>query len=69
MTRDELEDLQCRIAHQDLTIETLNETVVRQGKRLDELGGELARLRQLLHELRPSPLDGQPEREPPPPHY
>ena len=69
MTAEEVEDLQCRLAHQELAIETLSDTVVRQGQMLDELHAELAKIRALLRELRPSPLDGAPDREPPPPHY
>lgn len=69
MTAGEVEDLQCRLAHQELTIETLNDTVVAQGQMLDELRAELVRIKQQLRELRPSPLDGAAAPEPPPPHY
>ena len=34
-----------------------------------ELGEELARVRQLLAELKPSPLGADSAQEPPPPHY
>lgn len=69
MMRDELEDLQVRFTHQELTIETLNQTVVRQDQLIAEMRKELSRLQEIVRELRPSPLDGDSAHEPPPPHY
>ena len=66
---DALEDLQVRIAHQELAIETLNETVVRQDRLIAELERQLKDLNERVQALRPSPLDGDPGNEPPPPHY
>ena len=65
----ELEDLQIRVTHQDLAIETLNDTVARQDRQITQLREELDQLRELVRELRPSPLGGDPGDEPPPPHY
>ena len=65
----ELEDLQIRVTHQDLAIETLNDTVARQDRQISQLREELDQLRELVRELRPSPLGGDPGDEPPPPHY
>jgi SlyX protein len=65
----ELEDLQIRVTHQDLAIETLNETVARQDRLIAAMQGELQQLRELLSELRPSPLGADSVDEPPPPHY
>lgn len=65
----QIEDLQVRIAHQELAIEALNQTVARQDRQLAALIDRLAELTQLLRELRPSPLDGDAGQEPPPPHY
>jgi SlyX protein len=69
MTRDAIDDLQVRLAHQELAIEMLNQTVVRQDQDIAALRAELADVQRLLRELRPSPLDGGPADEPPPPHY
>ena len=54
--------------HQELAIEVLNETVARQDRLIDALREEVSQLRQVLQELRPSPLgtDGGHES---PPHY
>lgn len=68
MSSGEIEDLQCRIAHQELTIEALNETVVRQQQQLDALRDELAQVKGMVRDLRPSPLDGPVDHELPP-HY
>jgi SlyX protein len=67
--QEQLEDLQIRLTHQDLAIEALNQTVAKQDRRIAELGEELARVRQILAELKPSPLGADSEQEPPPPHY
>ena len=67
--QDQLEDLQIRFAHQELAIEALNETVARQDRLISGLQDELAQLRQMLLELKPSPLGADVADEPPPPHY
>jgi SlyX protein len=67
--QEQLEDLQIRLTHQDLAIEVLNRTVASQDRRITELGEELERVRQLLAELKPSPLAADSAQEPPPPHY
>lgn len=66
---DPIEDLQIRMAHQELAIETLNETVTRQERELAELRDTVARLAERLRALQPSPLGDVDGREPPPPHY
>jgi SlyX protein len=66
---DAIADLQERFAHQELAIETLNQVVADQGRLIDALRAELARVSTELRELRPSPLDGDTANEPPPPHY
>ena len=66
---DPIEDLQMRIAHQELAIESLNETVMRQDQMLSNLQAELAILRERLLALQPSPLGEDDGPEPPPPHY
>lgn len=67
--QDQLEDLQVRSAHQELAIEALNETVARQDQLIAGLREELAQLKQMLLELKPSPLGVDAADEPPPPHY
>ena len=67
--QEQLEDLQIRLTHQDLAIEALNQTVANQERRIAELVAELERVRQLLAELKPSPLGADAAQEPPPPHY
>ncbi len=69
LMQDQLDDLQARLTHQDLAIEALNEIVVRQERRLSELGEELQQLKQIMLELRLSPLGADAADEPPPPHY
>lgn len=66
---DPIEDLQIRFAHQELAIEALTDTVVRQGQLINDLRSELDEVKRDLRELRPSPLDGDVADEPPPPHY
>jgi SlyX protein len=65
----DLEDLQIRMTHQDLAIESLNDTVARQDRLIAQLQQELQQLRELVRELRPSPLGDAAADEPPPPHY
>jgi len=69
LMREELEDLQVRFTHQELAIEVLNQAVVRQDQLIVEMRRELARLQEIVRELRPSPLNNDPAHEPPPPHY
>lgn len=66
---DPIEDLQVRIAHQELAIEALNETVMRQDQLLNDLKAEVATMRERLLALQPSPLGESDAPEPPPPHY
>lgn len=63
-----VEDLQMRFAHQEVALEALNDTVVRQARMIDALRSELDQVKRDLRELRPSPLSGAAD-EPPPPHY
>lgn len=65
----QIEDLQVRIAHQELAIEALNETVARQDQAIARLQQQLVEVTEMLRELKPSPLGSEPTEEPPPPHY
>ena len=64
-----IEDLQVRVAHQEVALEALDMTVARQDQLIRELREEIADLRRRLAALTPSPLDGDSADEPPPPHY
>ncbi|MGD1982941.1 MAG: SlyX family protein [Chromatiaceae bacterium] len=66
---DPIEDLQSRLAHQELAIEALNEAVARQDRLLLDLQAEIRSLHERLQALKPSPLGEDPMAEPPPPHY
>ncbi len=69
MSQASIEDLQVRIAHQEVAIEALDATVARQDQLIRELSDEIAEIRRRLAVLTPSPLGGDPADEPPPPHY
>jgi len=61
-------DLEIRITHQEATLETLNDVIVRQQQLLDRLTDELRSTRKRLNELDTS-ADAPAQMEPPPPHY
>ncbi len=65
----QIDDLQMRFAHQELALEMLHDTVVRQDRVIAELLTEVQELRALLREIKRSPVDGNATDEPPPPHY
>lgn len=66
---DPIEELQIRLAHQEIAIEALNDAVSRQDAQLAELRETLARLVERLQAVQPSPLGDADGPEPPPPHY
>jgi SlyX protein len=61
-----IDALEARVAHQDRTIEDLNETITQQWKEIDSLTRQVVRLGDQLQEVRERAPDGP---EPPPPHY
>lgn len=63
-----IERLEIRIAYQDETIETLNQTITGQWREIDRLTRLLARFEDRLREAESRPA-GPPQAEPPPPHY
>lgn len=69
MTQDPIEDLQTRFAHQELAIEALHDTVVRQDRLISELRAELSRLALRMQELREPLVDGDTDDGELPPHY
>lgn len=64
-----LVDLEIRLTHQDDTLETLNDIVIRQQQQIDRLNHELSMARRRLSELDASEGAGGQRPEPPPPHY
>ena len=63
-----IEALETRVAHQDRTIEDLNQTITAQWKEIDSLNRRVVRLGDQLQDMRDSAgATGEPE--PPPPHY
>jgi SlyX protein len=63
-----LSDLQTRLTYQEDDIKQLNRALLRQQQEFEALRREVARLKELVAELAPSPV-GTAADEPPPPHY
>ncbi len=63
-----LTDLEIRYAHQEATLEALNETLLLQQRSIDQLRTELTRLKQQLRGLNAGEMASAAE-ETPPPHY
>jgi SlyX protein len=63
---ERIDTLEMRLAYQDVTIETLNQTITAQWTEIDKLTRQLAELKERLREAE-SNLAG-PANEPPP-HY
>jgi len=69
MSEERIVAIEEKIAHQEHTVQTLNETVYAQQRQLDQLRSEVLELALQLRSLSESihaPGDGK---EPPPPHY
>ena len=65
---DRIETLEIQIAHQDATIEALNQVITSQWKQIDILTREMARLTDRVSAAEQS-IPAAPGNEPPPPHY
>lgn len=64
---ERLEDLEIRLASQDDLLDTLNQTIYRQQKKIDELDALCAALARRLTELPTQASGGLPHEKPP--HY
>jgi SlyX protein len=63
---ERIDALEVRLAYQDVTIETLNQTITEQWKQIDALTRQLAEVKERLQEAEshaPGPANE------PPPHY
>lgn len=69
LMQEQIDDLQVRFAHQELAIEALSDTLLRQERLIAELRAQLDQVKRDLRELQPSPLGSDAASEPPPPHY
>lgn len=63
-----LEDLEIRIAHQEVAIEELTQTNLSQQQQIEVLRVQIDYLKSLIKELTPSAVGPRSE-ETPPPHY
>lgn len=61
-------ELETRLAFQEQSIQTLNETVIEQARQIERLSGELEALKQRMRAIAPSIIATEAE-ETPPPHY
>jgi len=64
----QIDELEIRVAHQDRTLEELNEAFAAQWRTIDELMRKLSALESRLHSVEQS-ADAPSPAEPPPPHY
>ena len=67
-TRDRIDNLEMRVAHQDEVIEALNKTVIEQWARLDSALQRIKLLEDRLREINIG-VGRDAADEPPPPHY
>ncbi len=66
MNETRLDDIEAKLAHQELALSDLNEVIYRQQQQLDQLEN---RCQQLLDRLQQLEQDGEASAEAPPPHY
>ncbi len=66
LLENRIEALEARVAYQDDTIETLNQTITAQWKQIDALTRQVAQLNERLQEAEPNAPAAVNER---PPHY
>lgn len=66
--RRRVDELEIRLAHQDQTVEELNEAFAAQWRSIDEMSRKIALLESRLLSLEQN-ADASPSSDPPPPHY
>ncbi len=66
--KDRITEIEMRISFQDETIAVLNEVIIEQQKKIDELEQAYVKLAEKGHSSQ-SLFDGVEPEEPPPPHY
>ena len=64
---DRIDRLEARLMYQDVTIETLNQTITAQWREIDTLKRQIALLSERLDEARATGAQGPVDE--PPPHY
>ncbi|MFD2176973.1 SlyX family protein [Veronia pacifica] len=64
----QIDDLECKLAFQEHTIEELNDALTEQQKSIDKLNTQIAYLVTKLKAMEPSNIANMAE-ETPPPHY
>ena len=67
-TTQRLDDLEMHVAHQDSTIDALNDVVLKQWDEIRALTDKIARLEAKLSAIEAA-SEGEQTPEPPPPHY
>jgi SlyX protein len=68
MNKDELVELETKVAYQEDTIQTLNDAVCRQQQQIDKLETKMNLLLEKIREVDEPALAGDPNEETPP-HY
>ena len=68
MNKDELVELETKVAYQEDTIQTLNDAVCRQQQQIDKLEAKMSLLLEKIREFEEPALVGNPNEETPP-HY
>ncbi len=63
-----IEEVECKMAFQDESIDILNQQVIDQQKQIDRLVRLVEKLQQQIFSLQQNPMM-DPSAEPPPPHY
>ena len=63
---ERIDALEMRLTYQDVTIETLNQTITAQWVEIDRLTRQVAKLKERLQEAESNPMGPANE---PPPHY
>lgn len=64
---DRLNDLEIKFSYQQETIDSLNDAVTKQWRVIDDLRRQIQRLEGRLVEM--ASFQGDPDGDPPPPHY